>query len=187
LTRERPFTFECSRCGVCCTNIRGRNFGKCLGLTLLPVEIGLFPRELIKPLYRYAANDPIPADRLRVWMYQLDVDVCPHYGGERGCIIYDKRPSACGAYPFEYTRGGKIVVHRGTCPEAKKMTFQDGDMIRLPGLYVRPALRVHEWYRHHLNDNPHQPFDVYDLGAQAWVGILEGITEEDEAFIRRLK
>jgi len=156
--------------------------GKVHGLTLLPEETSLFPKKLVKPLYRYSKKDPLNPGL--VIMYQLDVDVCPHYEREVGCRIYNQRPEVCRAYPFEMSMVGKVVVHHD-CQEARRLGLRDGDQVKIPRLYVEAALKVHRYYEATLSRCT-EPIDSFDLD-KGWTGILEGLSEDDKKFLRKLR
>ena len=91
--------FECLKCCHCCRNLLHREKKEVMGLSLLPEEATLFPPEHIFPsigIGKYGQPKRIVA-------YQLDLNECP-YLQERQCAIYEKRPLACRAYPFQLMR-----------------------------------------------------------------------------------
>lgn len=164
-------SFNCVRCGHCCTRIRGPTWGQVHGLTLLPSEIDRFPKELIKPMYRYSLDDPFTPGR--VFMYQLDTEVCPRYDREEGCRIYADRPTLCRAFPMEitFTR----VMMNDKCPQVKRLV-KGRVSLRVPRNYMTAATKIHKYYIECFNPYVRERFD---LETETWRGLIEGITEED--------
>ena len=102
-------TFNCLRCGTCCSNLLAEDWGILRGLTLLPEERELFPEPLVKPAIGVGRR---PHGRgFRIMAYQLTEDNCPHLG-EGSCSIYPDRPASCRQFPFSLRRGpeGKVQV-----------------------------------------------------------------------------
>lgn len=170
--------FECVRCGHCCTHLKGVNMGQVHGLTLLPGEIGLFQGELVKPIMRYSLEDQLSPGG--IFLYQLDVDVCPHYDEDVGCRIYSDRPLTCAAYPLEITFRHAILHTR--CPEVKRMRAKEGSHIRVPQNYVAAAGKVHKYYVDHLRTTDMERFD---LKEGRWRGMIEGLSKADIKFLRQ--
>lgn len=170
--------FKCSRCGFCCTHIKGVNMGQVHGLTLLPNEIGLFQAELVKPVMRFSHEDPIAPGK--VFLYQLDVDVCPHYDEAIGCRIYSKRPLICVAFPLEISFKGPFL--HGDCPEAARIFKEAPGSYNITRGYVEAALKVHNFYKQRLHSFC---LERFDLSVGRWRGLIEGLSEEDVIFLRR--
>ena len=102
-------TFECHRCGRCCSNLLAEDRGVLRGLTLLPGERELFPQPLVKPAVGVGRR---PHGRgFRITAYQLTEDTCPHLE-EGSCSVYPERPASCRQFPFSLRRGpeGKVQV-----------------------------------------------------------------------------
>ena len=88
--------FDCLKCGHCCRNLLHKKYEIITGVSLTPEETGLFPQEHIFPstgIGHYGRPK-------KIITYQLNLNTCP-YLQEQRCTIYDRRPLACRAYPFE--------------------------------------------------------------------------------------
>jgi Fe-S-cluster containining protein len=66
------------------------------GLVLTAKEISLFPSEMISPSLAIGTEKP-----KKTITYQLNVDICPHIDNKNKCMIYEKRPLMCKAFPYE--------------------------------------------------------------------------------------
>lgn len=103
------------------------------GLMLMPHETSLFPSEFIKPMFRYRGSDV-------AWLYQLDVDICPHY--RDGCLIYDRRPVICRAFPTEASCSRKLILHE-SCPEIARLAEKISEKLRDKGMnQLLPVLKA---------------------------------------------
>lgn len=72
---------------------------------MTPKETGFFPQKHVFPYIRighYARPKKIIA-------YQFGLNICPFLQKQR-CTIYDRRPLACQAYPFEIEKAGSPGV-----------------------------------------------------------------------------
>lgn len=88
--------FQCKKCGTCCRNLLEDIRGIRKGLVLTAKEVSLFPSEMISPsLAMGTEKRKIPIT------YQLNVNTCPHIDNKNECLIYDKRPLMCKAFPYE--------------------------------------------------------------------------------------
>ena len=109
-------TFECLRCGRCCSSLLAEDRGILRGLTLLPGERGLFPPSAVSPAVGLGGSPS--EDGFRVIAYQLTEDTCPHL--EVGsCGIYQERPAGCRQFPFSLRRGPEGSLQVGldlNCP-----------------------------------------------------------------------
>lgn len=162
--------FKCVHCGQCCKNIRGPQMGQTHGLMILPEEVDLFPSGLVRPMIRYTHNSQNSPGK--VWMYQVDAEICPHYDEKEGCLIYDDRPVVCAAYPFELS-ASKLVIH-GACPETMRLR-KAGIKIEVPESCKEPLLKLHRHYNLHLNTTE---FERFDLEENRWRHFTEGLTKE---------
>lgn len=176
---EREVKFQCKKCGLCCTNMRGKLFGMVCGLMLMPSEVGLFPKEPVKPMFRNKPSHPFKPGF--VWMYQLDAMVCPHYKSGN-CKIYGRHPLICRAFPFEFSRQGekkvRVVVH-AKCSEVVKLDTMDAS-VTIPNSFAEAAWKVHTYYERNLTSIQIERFDL-DRG---WIEITDGLTEEDIKIIK---
>lgn len=162
--------FRCIRCGFCCLHLRGPMLGQVHGLTLMPHETSLFPGELIKPLFRYLGSDV-------AWLYQLDVDVCPHYSN--GCLIYDRRPMMCRAFPMEVSYFGRLILHE-SCLEIKRLNA-DGIPIRSPKEYLEAASKLSEYEATNLPKSAPERFDL----RSGWRHMLAGMSKYEISLISK--
>jgi len=67
-----------------------------MGLALTPEETSFFPQKHIFPsigIGHYGRSK-------KIIRYQFGLNICPFLQDQR-CTIYDRRPLACRAYPFE--------------------------------------------------------------------------------------
>lgn len=87
--------FQCKKCGTCCRNLLEDVQGIRKGLVLTAKEVSLFPSEMISPSLAVGTEK-----RKRVITYQLHVNICPHIDNKNECLIYDKRPLMCKAFPY---------------------------------------------------------------------------------------
>ena len=91
--------FDCKRCGVCCRNlIKTTSDGYTLGLALIRGETALFPKDVVSPHIAVGLVEPS-----KIISHQLSINVCPHIDAENRCLIYERRPTACRAFPYSIT------------------------------------------------------------------------------------
>jgi Fe-S-cluster containining protein len=92
--------FQCLKSGDCCTHLLNEveNFGVTNGLLLLAIEKDLFPKHLVKPQWGLGGSTGDEPEQIVT--YQLTENACPFYDKERGCMIRDKRPLICRAFPI---------------------------------------------------------------------------------------
>ncbi|MFQ5513025.1 MAG: YkgJ family cysteine cluster protein [Myxococcota bacterium] len=101
---ERGLCFECTRCGLCCTN-RGEYAHVYVGreeIRAIARLLGLSPREFER---RYTFIDE---DGWRQLAFEKDA--CFFLDPEtRGCRIYPARPIQCRTFPFwrDFVRDGQ--------------------------------------------------------------------------------
>jgi len=165
--------FQCTRCGKCCKEHRNPMLGQIHGLMLLPTEIHLFPKDLIKPMFRYHPNSR-PELAEVVWMYQLDSDGCPHYDEEnRSCKIYEKRPMICRAFPFEW-RGNDMISHE-SCPEIERLKKLNSQ-VRIPRMYVYAAAKIQQHQHNYMMKESN--VERYDLETRSWHSLFKGMTKD---------
>ena len=89
--------FKCLRCGECCKNLIHEVEGMLKGPSLWPDEIHLFLKNTISPSYGIGkTSDSVNG----IYMYQLNIDDCPHLTTSKECKIYDKRPLSCRVFPL---------------------------------------------------------------------------------------
>jgi len=88
--------FQCKKCGTCCRNLFDEIRGMRTGLSLTAKEVSLFPSEMISPHLSVGTEQ-----RKKIITYQLNVNTCPHVNNKNACLIYDKRPLICKAFPFK--------------------------------------------------------------------------------------
>lgn len=88
--------FQCKRCGTCCRNLLEDIRGIKRGLILTAKEASLFHSEMISPSLGIGMSKP-----KIIIIYQLNVNTCPHINNKNECLIYDKRPLMCKAFPYE--------------------------------------------------------------------------------------
>jgi len=88
--------FECKKCGTCCRNLFDDIQGIRKGLLLTAKEVSLFPSEMISPSSAVGTEK-----RKKIIIYQLNVNTCPRIDNKNECLIYDKRPLMCKAFPYE--------------------------------------------------------------------------------------
>lgn len=120
--------FKCKKCGVCCSNLIYSEKGIFRGLTLLPNEIKIFPKDLVNPAIGIGKN---PRDKkFKIIAYQFNKNTCYNLQNNK-CIIYDSRPSSCKQFPFtmqkcveEYLVGIDL-----NCPSMKEMIQKDQKLI----------------------------------------------------------
>jgi Fe-S-cluster containining protein len=109
-------TFECLRCGRCCSSLLAEDQGVLRGLTLLPGEHEHFPQSVVSPAIGIGRR---PHERgFRITAYQLTEDTCPHLV-EGSCGIYSERPASCRQFPFSLRRGPEGTMQMGfdmNCP-----------------------------------------------------------------------
>jgi len=177
----KKIEFKCVRCGTCCSNMRGPMFGIISGLGILPDETNLFSPHLVKPYIRYMVTAP---DRPGwVFMYQVDAGSCPHYDPkEKRCVIYDKRPRICRAFPFELTYHG-TTAHE-SCPQIHGMSEKINKRkakCMIPKKYQLAMIGIHEWYNRALI---HPFIERFDLATNTWKRMTEGLTEDEEKWLR---
>jgi Fe-S-cluster containining protein len=113
---EDETTFECLRCGRCCSSLLSEDQGILRGLTLLPEEHEQFPQPVVRPAIGIGRR---PHERgFRIIAYQLTEDTCPHLEGS-SCGIYSERPASCRQFPFSLRRSPEGMMQMGfdlNCP-----------------------------------------------------------------------
>lgn len=91
--------FDCKRCGTCCRNlIKTDSEGYTLGLALIGDETVLFPEDVVSPHLAVGLGEPST-----IISHQVSIGVCPHMNVENRCLIYERRPTACRAFPYSIT------------------------------------------------------------------------------------
>lgn len=109
-------TFECLRCGRCCSSLLAEDRGVLRGLTLLPGEQEQFPPSIVRPAIGIGRR---PHERgFLIIAYQLTEDTCPHREGG-SCGVYSERPASCRQFPFSLWRGPEGTMQMGfdmNCP-----------------------------------------------------------------------
>ena len=88
--------FQCKKCGTCCRNLLEHIRGIRKGLLLTAKEVSLFPSKMISHSLAIGTEK-----RKKVIFYQLNANTCPHIDNKNECLIYDKRPLMCKAFPYE--------------------------------------------------------------------------------------
>ena len=130
-------SFECLRCGKCCSNLLAEDRGVLRGLTLLPEERGLFPEPIMRPAVGIGRR-PEERDFLVV-AYQMTEDTCPHLE-ENQCRIYTDRPASCRQFPFSLrhnTEGKMQIGFDLNCPSLRTL------LERVPSPRIRFDARPH--------------------------------------------
>jgi Fe-S-cluster containining protein len=74
--------FSCRRCGRCCTEFKGVKVTKA-EIRALGVPRGEWGQKLMMVDGSYALRQP-----------------CPFYDPGQGCLVYERRPSACRKFPM---------------------------------------------------------------------------------------
>lgn len=98
--------FQCKKCGACCRNLFDDIRGIRKGLVLTAKEVSLFSSEMISPSSAVGTEK-----QKKPITYQLNANTCPHIDDKNECLIYDKRPLICKAFPYESGNfSGKCTV-----------------------------------------------------------------------------
>jgi Fe-S-cluster containining protein len=92
--------FKCRGCGVCCTDLIDHSEGRDLGLAIMPDELTLFKRDIIRPCMGFDNDLMNSFSPTNILTYQLTVNTCPYHSGKNKCEIYDSRPLVCRAFPL---------------------------------------------------------------------------------------
>lgn len=117
--------FSCQRCGDCCRQLGGH-------VSLLPREVGLFPASAVRPLYGIKRGHS-----LKIVMYELAIETCPHLGEGSTCGIYRRRPAVCRSYPLTYVPPG-LVAMSPDCPQ--RLSFPTREMTGALRSYLQGML-----------------------------------------------
>jgi len=170
---EKQPRFSCSGCGKCCRELLG--MGVTAGLLLLPEEIPLFPDHLIKPCQ---AKGTHPNDKKKFYLLTLQYteNVCIHLKDNK-CMIYNKRPLVCRAFPLQLIDKEEGFVFSPECPEYLKLKNQFGN---------RFALNMPEEHRQailYLAEKQREFYTVDSLEMRPWVFNLK--TNSWELFRRK--
>lgn len=171
----RVFEFICTRCGSCCKKPIGPMMGKIHGLMILPEERLLFPKEIVKPMFRYSERYRLLPGL--VFMYQVDAEPCPHYvSDEEGCAIYSKRPLICRCFPFEPKRSGGVAMHE-SCPEIARLIAAGykPNEVRFSERYLPSMIRVINYWDMWLKTTW---IERYDIKEKEWAFIMDGVKKE---------
>lgn len=179
--------FSCTRCGACCKNHMGLMLGKTHGLMVFLPEKHLFPEKAIKPMLRYSKQYQLLPGM--VFVYQVDVEPCPHYIDEKGCGIYPNRPLICRAFPFEprsasrtqspdqpWGEFGGMIIH-DSCQEIARLIAAGykPDEIQLNESYLFPLTEIIKFWNKWLKT---PMIERYDLKKRKWAFALDGVKEE---------
>jgi Fe-S-cluster containining protein len=89
---QQGLRFHCQRCGGCCSGEPGY-------IWVSDEEISRFSESLNMTIGSFIANYTRLAHRGRTLKERPDGS-CVLFDKERGCILYDKRPSQCRSWPF---------------------------------------------------------------------------------------
>jgi len=95
------YRWICLRCGKCCINIVNDAILGKIGMFLLPHEVGLFPRKIVRPLYGVGLKGRSRPRPEVVTGYQMIQAPCPYYNVDKPeCKRYASRPAICRSYPI---------------------------------------------------------------------------------------
>ena len=167
-------TFECLRCGRCCSNLLAEDRGVLRGLTLLPGEHELFPPSTVRPAIGIGRR---PHERgFRITAYQLTEDTCPHVE-EGSCGIYAQRPASCRQFPFSLRRGPEGTMQVGldlNCPALISMV--ESNLRPGPGFDGKPSAEKLLNVELEALRSPRRAW-FFDLGSEKWMRYSEILGE----------
>jgi Fe-S-cluster containining protein len=153
--------FECNNCGLCCRTLLETNDGITLGLTFLTnQEKGLFKNEDIAPKLAFGKREPTT-----VLSYQLKHNVCPHLVNNK-CLIYDKRPLVCRAYPVTCTTGKNIADLK--CPQVGKFSAEELLYVVFSDEIDETMTKINSLVDKSLKQAKGQSIWHYDLASKKW-------------------
>lgn len=93
-----PFTFECHRCGRCCTHGDGRVWLAPGEAERLAARLGRAPAAFRAS---HVATVPDPATgQLRETLRERPDGRCPLLEGANTCTVYEDRPEHCASFPY---------------------------------------------------------------------------------------
>jgi Fe-S-cluster containining protein len=159
-------TFDCLRCGRCCSNLLAEDLGVLRGLTLLPGEHELFPQSVVSPAIGIGRRPH--ESGFRITAYQLTEDTCPHLEGD-SCCIYSERPASCRQFPFSLRRGPEGTMQMGfdmNCPALLALIDDN------PRLSIRFDTRLHaEKLQDIQREAAKRPSRAwhFDLRTRSWI------------------
>ncbi len=158
-------TFECIRCGRCCTGLLAEDRGILRGLTLLPDERRLFPVSTVMPAVGVGRR---PHEKgFRVIAYQLTEDTCPHLK-DGLCGVYRERPASCRQFPFSLGAGqdGSMLVGFDlNCPSLRNLF--EGGRVPLPGPDTMHYAEMLSSVEREALKNPDRAW-YFDLRTRRW-------------------
>lgn len=158
--------FECDKCGICCRNLLEERGGVLKGLTLTASEKSLFLESLVSPLTAVGKKKPD-----YIIDYQLNVNDCPHIDEGNECLVYDRRPLVCRAFP--YVQASFSVK----CPVLTRLFKKAGLHIDFPIPYAEGEAdqKRDRYFQNRLRKylKRGSRIWVFDLATKQWVAIAQ--------------
>ena len=160
--------FQCRGCGRCCTDLIDQSEERILGLVLMPDELGLFERDIIRPCMGFDNNPASGFSPAHIVRYQLAVNVCPHHSAGHRCRIYANRPLVCRAFPFtiQYPASKSPCIDRNcTCFSntipgvADKINFAGQNELKAYKKLLNPLVNAFHQFR---------SISIFNLRSNAW-------------------
>ena len=157
-------SFKCLQCGTCCRDLFDYVDSQKRGLTLTLDEATLFPENLISPLMAIGTEKPS-----LLILYQLNVNECPFIDQSNKCMIYEKRPLVCRAFPLtqgSYSTKCKLFGFAKNFPENSVKIAMDWGNIQLEAERTLDQYileNFEKWYRNGIATWS------FDLATHQWV------------------
>jgi Fe-S-cluster containining protein len=155
-------SFNCKKCGFCCRTLLEYENNLLMGMVLFEEERKLFNEKDVIP-QRSIGNDQ-PSEILS---YQLRLAVCPHISKENKCLIYDKRPLACKAFPITSTIGKNIADLK--CPQISKWTKEQLYNLEFSDDVEEAMDKIIEIVGSHIGKRGELNFWFFDIASNKWV------------------
>ncbi|MFX1487381.1 MAG: YkgJ family cysteine cluster protein [Promethearchaeota archaeon] len=171
--------FQCLRCGECCKKLRKEvASGVVQGLFLFPKEVKLVKslarqhglKISIKPQQAIGKKRHGKPRLRKTFSYQIADLMCPFFDEKtNACIIYEKRPTACRAFPITKTQGNRIVI-ASDCTWSMKRDAKPKEKVLIMGLDEewRFAHRIDSYLMEKLWADPSPWMWVFNLRSNSW-------------------
>ena len=166
--------FECTRCGVCCRNLRMPQGNWILGLILLPEETCLFKPEEVEPMWRIGED---------ICFLQMKRNDCPHLQKDNSCAIYSQRPMICRSYPLHLmvTPPKMEVLDASLETKCKVLDLTGQPVKNLVSVFTKEAISaaaemsLMTFEMAHIARKKHKKIYFFDLQTEKWIELTEAV------------
>jgi Fe-S-cluster containining protein len=155
-------SFNCKKCGFCCRTLLEYENNQLMGLAIFEEERKLFNEKDVVPQRAIGKDKPI-----EILSYQLKLAICPHISKENKCLIYDKRPLVCKAFPVTSTLGKTIAELK--CPQISKCTKEQLYNMKFPDEIAETMDKINAIVGSHFRKKGGLKFWFFDIASNSWI------------------